>query len=163
GETLLVHGGAGGIGTTAIQLGRAFGARVFATAGSPEKCTVCESLGAEKAIDYRREDFVAVIRELTGGRGVDVILDILGGEELPSREGGRGSSAHGVARARGQDRAHGVTTVASGARRPPFQWIVLGLGASLALLFAAAFVLVARHGGREGHLGWRPAPASDGG
>src|SRR5206468_12958387 len=83
GETLLVHGGAGGIGTTAIQLGRAFGARVFATAGSPEKCTVCESLGAEKAIDYRREDFVAVIRELTGGRGVDVILDILGGEELP--------------------------------------------------------------------------------
>jgi len=83
GETLLVHGGSGGIGTTAIQLGRAFGARVFATAGSSEKCAVCESLGAEKAIDHRREDFVAAVRDLTGGRGVDVILDILGGEELP--------------------------------------------------------------------------------
>jgi putative PIG3 family NAD(P)H quinone oxidoreductase len=82
GETILVHGGSGGIGTTAIQLGRAFGARVFATAGSSEKCAVCESLGAEKAIDYRREDFVAAVRDLTGGRGVDVILDILGGEEL---------------------------------------------------------------------------------
>jgi NADPH2:quinone reductase len=81
GETLLVHGGSGGIGTTAIQLGRAFGARVFATAGSPEKCAVCESLGAEKAIDHRREDFVAVVRERTGGRGADVILDILGGED----------------------------------------------------------------------------------
>jgi len=83
GETLLVHGGAGGIGTTAVQLGRAFGARVFATAGSAEKCGVCESLGAEKAIDHRREDFVAVVRELTGGRGVDVILDMLGGEDTP--------------------------------------------------------------------------------
>lgn len=83
GETLLVHGGAGGIGTTAIQLGRAFGARVFATAGSSEKCAVCESLGAEKAIDHRREDFAAVVRERTGGRGVDVILDILGGEDTP--------------------------------------------------------------------------------
>jgi putative PIG3 family NAD(P)H quinone oxidoreductase len=82
GETILVHGGSGGIGTTAIQLGRAFGARVFATAGSSEKCAVCESLGAEKAIDYRREDFLAAVRDLTGGRGVDVILDILGGEEL---------------------------------------------------------------------------------
>lgn len=81
GETLLVHGGSGGIGTTAIQLGRAFGARVFATAGSPEKCAVCESLGAEKTIDHRREDFVAVVRERTGGRGADVILDILGGED----------------------------------------------------------------------------------
>ena len=83
GETLLVHGGAGGIGTTAIQLARAFGARVFATAGSPEKCAACERLGAEKAIDYRREDFVTAVRELTGGRGVDVVLDVLGGEELP--------------------------------------------------------------------------------
>src|SRR5713101_5532573 len=80
GETLLVHGGSGGIGTTAIQLGRAFGARVFTTAGSPEKCAVCESLGAERAIAYRREDFVAVVRELTGGRGVDVILDMDGGD-----------------------------------------------------------------------------------
>jgi putative PIG3 family NAD(P)H quinone oxidoreductase len=83
GETLLVHGGAGGIGTTAIQLGREFGARVFATAGSSEKCAVCEGLGAEKAIDHRREDFAAVVRERTGGRGVDVILDILGGEDTP--------------------------------------------------------------------------------
>ncbi|HEY2941356.1 MAG TPA: NAD(P)H-quinone oxidoreductase [Vicinamibacteria bacterium] len=83
GETLLVHGGSGGVGTTAIQLGRTFGARVFATAGSAEKCAACESLGAERAIDHRREDFVAVVRDLTGGRGVDVILDVLGGEELP--------------------------------------------------------------------------------
>jgi len=83
GETLLVHGGAGGIGTTAIQLGRAFGARVLATAGSPEKCGACERLGADRGIDYRREDFVTVVRELTGGRGVDVILDILGGEDTP--------------------------------------------------------------------------------
>jgi len=83
GESLLVHGGAGGIGTTAIQLGRAFGARVFATAGSSEKCAVCESLGAEKAIDYRGEDFAAAVSERTGGRGVDVILDILGGEDTP--------------------------------------------------------------------------------
>jgi putative PIG3 family NAD(P)H quinone oxidoreductase len=82
GETLLVHGGSGGIGTTAIQLGRAFGARVLATAGSPEKCAACEALGAEKAIDHRTEDYVAVVRERTAGRGVDVILDILGGDEV---------------------------------------------------------------------------------
>ncbi len=82
GETLLVHGGSSGIGTTAIQLARAFGARVFATAGSPEKCAACARLGAERAIDYRREDFVAVVNELTGGRGVDVILDMVGGSYL---------------------------------------------------------------------------------
>jgi putative PIG3 family NAD(P)H quinone oxidoreductase len=82
GETMLVHGGSGGIGTTAIQLGRAFGARVLTTAGSPEKCAACEALGAEKAIDHRREDFVAVVRERTGGRGVDLVLDILGGDDL---------------------------------------------------------------------------------
>ena len=80
GELLLVHGGSSGIGTTAIQLARARGARVFATAGSPEKCAACERLGAERAIDYRTEDFVAVIRELTGGYGVDVILDIVGAD-----------------------------------------------------------------------------------
>src|SRR4051794_23895370 len=79
GESLLVHGGSSGIGTTAIQLARARGARVFATAGSPEKCAACERLGAERAIDYRREDFVAVARECTGGRGVDVVLDMVGG------------------------------------------------------------------------------------
>jgi NADPH:quinone reductase len=79
GESFLVHGGSSGIGTTAIQLARAFGARVFATAGSPEKCAVCRNLGAERAIDYRHEDFVAVIKQETEGRGVDVILDMVGG------------------------------------------------------------------------------------
>jgi putative PIG3 family NAD(P)H quinone oxidoreductase len=80
GESLLVHGGSSGIGTAAIQLARARGARVLATAGSPEKCAACERLGAERAIDYRREDFLAVVRELTGGRGVDVVLDMVGGD-----------------------------------------------------------------------------------
>jgi len=80
GESLLVHGGSSGIGTTAIQLARARGARVYATAGSPEKCAACERLGAERAIDYRREDFLAVVRERTGGRGVDVVLDMVGGD-----------------------------------------------------------------------------------
>ena len=67
GESILVHGGSSGIGTTAIQLARAFGARVFATAGSAEKCAACERLGAERCINYREADFVAVVRELTGG------------------------------------------------------------------------------------------------
>lgn len=80
GESFLVHGGSGGIGTTAIQMASRFGARVFATAGGPEKCQACERLGAARAIDYRREDFVAVIKEATGGKGVDVILDIVGGD-----------------------------------------------------------------------------------
>ena len=79
GESLLVHGGGSGIGTTAIQLAKAFGARVFATAGSADKCKACEELGAERAINYRDEDFVAVIREATRNRGVDVILDMVGG------------------------------------------------------------------------------------
>lgn len=79
GESFLVHGGSSGIGTTAIQLAHAFGARVFATAGSPEKCAVCRELGAERAIDYRQEDFVAAVKEMTQGRGVDVILDMVGG------------------------------------------------------------------------------------
>ncbi|MBI1872667.1 MAG: NAD(P)H-quinone oxidoreductase [Acidobacteria bacterium] len=83
GETLLVHGGASGIGTTAIQLGRAFGARVFATAGGPDKCAACERLGAERAIDYRAEDFVEVVTALTGGRGVDVVLDMVGADYAP--------------------------------------------------------------------------------
>jgi NADPH2:quinone reductase len=80
GETFLVHGGSSGIGTTAIQLARARGARVFATAGSPEKCRACEKLGAEHAVDYRARDFVAAIKEKTGGRGVDVVLDMVGGD-----------------------------------------------------------------------------------
>jgi len=79
-ELLLVHGGSSGIGTTAIQLAKARGSRVFVTAGSAEKCTACERLGAERAINYRDADFVAVLRELTGGRGVDVILDMVGGD-----------------------------------------------------------------------------------
>ena len=83
GETLLVHGGSSGIGTVAIQLARAFGARVFATAGSPDKCAACVTLGAERAINYREEDFVAVVKERTGGRGVDVILDMVGGDYIP--------------------------------------------------------------------------------
>jgi putative PIG3 family NAD(P)H quinone oxidoreductase len=80
GESLLVHGGASGIGTTAVQLGAAFGARVFATAGAREKCRACERLGAERAIDYKTEDFVEVVKQLTGGKGVDVILDMVGGD-----------------------------------------------------------------------------------
>jgi NADPH:quinone reductase len=80
GETLLVQGGSSGIGTTAIQLATALGHRVFATAGNAEKCRACERLGAERAIDYRKEDFVAVVKELTGGRGVDVILDMVAGD-----------------------------------------------------------------------------------
>jgi putative PIG3 family NAD(P)H quinone oxidoreductase len=79
GDSFLVHGGSSGIGTTAIQLAHAFGARVFATAGSPEKCAVCVELGAERAIDYRQEDFTAIVKEATQGRGVDVILDMVGG------------------------------------------------------------------------------------
>jgi putative PIG3 family NAD(P)H quinone oxidoreductase len=80
GETVLIHGGSSGIGTTAIQLARAFGARVFATAGSPEKCAACERLGAERCINYKTEDFVQVARELTRGAGVNVILDMVGAE-----------------------------------------------------------------------------------
>ena len=80
GESFLVHGGSSGIGTTAIQLARARGARVLATAGSVEKCAACERLGAERAINYRSEDFAAVVKQLTGGRGVDLILDTVGGE-----------------------------------------------------------------------------------
>jgi putative PIG3 family NAD(P)H quinone oxidoreductase len=80
GETLLVHGGSSGIGTTAIQLAKAFGARVIATAGSAEKCEACLSLGAGRAVNYRTEDFVAATKEATGGQGADVILDMVGGE-----------------------------------------------------------------------------------
>lgn len=80
GESLLAHGGGSGIGTTAIQLGRAFGARVFATAGSAEKVEACRNLGAERAINYREEDFVQVIKQATAEKGVDVILDMVGGD-----------------------------------------------------------------------------------
>jgi NADPH2:quinone reductase len=93
-ESLLVQGGSSGIGVTAIQLARAFGQRVFATAGSAEKCAACEKLGAEKAIDYRTRDFVAEVKQATDGRGVDVILDHVAGDYVPREldalaEGGR--------------------------------------------------------------------------
>jgi putative PIG3 family NAD(P)H quinone oxidoreductase len=80
GETFLVHGGTSGIGTTAIQLAKTFGARVFTTASGAEKCAAAKRLGAELAIDYRTEDFVDVITKATEGRGVDVILDMVGGD-----------------------------------------------------------------------------------
>jgi putative PIG3 family NAD(P)H quinone oxidoreductase len=83
GERLLVHGGSSGIGTTAIQLARELGATVYATAGTDNKAAACERLGAARAINYRTTDFVSAIRDLTGGRGVDVILDIVGGDYLP--------------------------------------------------------------------------------
>lgn len=82
GECFLVHGGAGGIGSTAIQLAAAFGARVFTSAGSWEKCRACERLGAERAVNHREEDFVAVFKEATGGNGIDVILDMVGGSYI---------------------------------------------------------------------------------
>lgn len=83
GETLLVHGGTSGIGTTAIQLARAFGATVIATAGSQEKCDACLRLGADVAVNYRNQDFVTATKEATGGRGADVILDMVGGDYIP--------------------------------------------------------------------------------
>ena len=80
GETLLVHGGTSGIGVIAIQMFDRLGHTVFATAGSDDKCRLCEELGAKRAINYRNEDFVAAIKEATGGNGVDVILDMVGGD-----------------------------------------------------------------------------------
>lgn len=80
GERVLIHGGSSGIGTTAIQLANAAGARVFATAGTAEKCAVCEGLGAERAINYRDEDFVAILKE--NGRA-NMILDMVGGDYIP--------------------------------------------------------------------------------
>lgn len=82
GETFLVHGGTSGIGTTAIQLAKAFGATVIATAGSPAKCEACRRLGADLAIDYRAQDFVAEVMAFTGMRGVDLILDMVGGSYI---------------------------------------------------------------------------------
>lgn len=80
GESLLVQGGTSGIGVAAIQLAAALGHRVFATAGSADKCRACEALGAQRGIDYRTEDFVAVVKQATGGRGVDVVLDMVAGD-----------------------------------------------------------------------------------
>lgn len=83
GETLLAHGGGSGIGTTAIQLAKAFGTKVFVTAGSDEKCGFCRELGADAAINYQQQDFVEEIDKLTNGKGVDVILDMVGGDYFP--------------------------------------------------------------------------------
>lgn len=80
GEWFMVHGGTSGIGTTAIQLAKAFGAKVITTAGSAEKCRVCTDLGADRAINYKTEDFVAVCKEVTGGAGVNLTLDMVGGD-----------------------------------------------------------------------------------
>ncbi|TPQ52371.1 NAD(P)H-quinone oxidoreductase [Prosthecomicrobium hirschii] len=82
GETFMVHGGTSGIGTTAIQLAKAFGATVIATAGSAAKCQVCRDLGADLAVDYREQEFVTAAKDFTGGRGVDVILDMVGGDYI---------------------------------------------------------------------------------
>ncbi len=82
GETILIHGGSSGIGTTAIQLAHAFGARVVATAGSDDKCAACLKLGADEAINYRTTDFVKRAKELTQGKGVELILDMVGGDYL---------------------------------------------------------------------------------
>jgi NADPH2:quinone reductase len=83
GETLLVQGGSSGIGVTAIQMAAAMGNRVLATAGSDEKCAACVKLGAEKAINYKTQDFVAEAKAATGGKGVDVVLDMVGGDYVP--------------------------------------------------------------------------------
>jgi putative PIG3 family NAD(P)H quinone oxidoreductase len=83
GESILIHGGSSGIGTTAIQLAKAFGAQaIFATAGSRDKVHACERLGATRGIDYKHEDFVKVVKDATAGRGVDVILDMIGGDYI---------------------------------------------------------------------------------
>lgn len=83
GETVLVHGGASGIGTAAIQIAKHMGATVFVTAGSDEKCALCRKLGAKLAVNYRRQDFVEEVRAATGGKGVDVVLDMVGGDYIP--------------------------------------------------------------------------------
>lgn len=82
GETILIHGGSSGIGSTAIQLAKHAGAVVYATAGSAEKCDFCHKLGADQAIDYRKQDFVEEVKRLTGGNGVDVVLDMVGGSYI---------------------------------------------------------------------------------
>ena len=87
GESLLVHGGSSGIGTTAIQLGKAFGATVYTTAGTSDKCEFCNNLGADAAINYREQDFSEEIKRLTEGKGVNVILDMVGGPYFPKNIG----------------------------------------------------------------------------
>ena len=83
GDTILIHGGSGGIGTAAIQVARAFGATVYTTARNPEKCNFCEELGATRAINYTEEDFVRVVKDATGGAGCSVVFDMVGGDYFP--------------------------------------------------------------------------------
>jgi len=83
GNSILVHGGSGGIGSTAIQMAKAMGLKIYITAGTAKKCTFCEGLGADKAINYNTENFAEVIKELTGGKGVNLILDSIGGDYTP--------------------------------------------------------------------------------
>ena len=109
GQSVLIHGGSSGIGTTAIQLARAFGARVFTTAGSAAKCAACVALGAETAIDYKQEDFVTRVQALTDGRGVDVILDMVAGNYLSRNT-----------QALGRDGRLVVIAVQGGTRDPDF-------------------------------------------
>jgi putative PIG3 family NAD(P)H quinone oxidoreductase len=94
GETILIHGGTSGIGTTAIQIARAFGAKVIVTAGTDAKCTACKKLGAHAAVNYKTQDFVVEVLKLTKNKGIDVVLDMVGGDYLPRnlkilKEGGR--------------------------------------------------------------------------
>ena len=107
GETLLIHGGSSGIGTAAIQLAKAFGAHVITTAGSAEKCDACRKLGADVAVNYRTEDFVAATKTATGDKGAEVIVDMVGGDyiaQLRSRGGGR---AHRADRVSGKSKVDG--------------------------------------------------------
>ena len=111
GETILIHGGSSGIGTVAIMLAKAFGARVFATAGSAEKCEACKKLGADVAINYKTEDFVAVVKAATDDAGVNVILDMVGGDYIDRN--------YSRAAVEGRDRARSRFSIAEGHRRFP--------------------------------------------
>ena len=122
GEWLLVHGGASGIGTTAIQLATAFGAKVIVTVGSADKAKACEALGAVRAVNYREEDFVDVVREVTGGHGADVILDMVGGDYIERNSASRGARGlhradRLLARLQGRDRPDAADDAASDANR----------------------------------------------
>ena len=115
GKAVLIHGGASGIGTTAIQLARAFGAKVYVTAGSDKKCRACKKLGAHVAINYKTQDFVTEILKATKGRGVDIVLDMVGGDYLPRNlkvlaEGGRHVS---IAMQRGRTAEVGIFDIMS--------------------------------------------------
>ena len=110
GETLLVHGGSSGIGTTAIRLAKAFGLASSSPPAAPDKCEACVALGAERAINYRSEDFVAAVKEATAGRGADVILDMVGAAYLAAKHRGSGG--------RGPNRAHRDARRSRGAARP---------------------------------------------